>query len=277
VPNRDLGLQLYGDFRQGEIGYQLAVLNGVPDGGSGDADVNDAVDVVGRVFAHPFRNTPVLPLRDLGLGVAATYGEEQGSAASPQLPQLRTSSRNSYFRYSADNPATPAGTTIASGTHWRVSPQGYYYYGPFGSMFEYAMSSQEVARGLSPAITTGTVENDAWQLRASYLLTGEAANYRQVVPNEPFNFGNGGWGAWEVAFRFATLDVDEQAFRPDKGFADITRSASRIDSYTAALNWYVNRNIFWALNFEHSEFGGGSKTGDRDPESVFLTRVQFVF
>ena len=273
VPNRDIGVQLYGDFRQGEIGYQLAVLNGVPDSGSGDLDVNDAVDVAARVFAHPFKNTTIKPLADLGFGIAGTYGEQQGSATSPQLPQFRTSSRNTYFRYSSDGLAT--GTTVADGTHWRVSPQGYWYWGPFGSLFEYGISSQELRKDT----VDGKTQNDAWQVRASYLLTGEKANYRQIVPEKNFDFGGGGWGAWELAVRYASLDIDNDTF--DKGFADPLRSVTKIDSVTAGLNWYLNKNVEWALNYEHSWFDGGFRDGttvlDRDPEDVFLTRLQFVF
>jgi phosphate-selective porin OprO/OprP len=275
VPNRDLGLQLYGDFRQGEIGYQLAVLNGVPDGGSTDVDVNDAVDIAARVFAHPFKNTSIVPLQGLGLGLAGTWGEEQGSITSPQLPQFRTSSRNSYFRYAADTPATGPGTTIADGTHWRVSPQGYYYYGPFGSLFEYGFSAQDLRKG----DVTGTTENDAWQVRASYVITGEDNTYKGISPENPFNFGDGGWGAWEVAFRYAQLNVDGETFT--KGFASRNNSASQIDSITAGVNWWLNKNILWQLNYEHSEFQDGQQTDgvgrDRDDENVFLTRMQFVF
>jgi len=272
VPNRDLGVQLYGDVQQGLFGYQVAVLNGVVDGGSTDADVNDAVDVAARLFAQPFINTTIVPLRGLGVGVAGTYGEEQGTASSAQLPQFRTSSRNTYFRYSADDPSTAAGTTIADGPHWRVSPQAYYYFGPFGSMFEYGYSAQDVKKDT----VSGTTDNSAWQVRASYLVTGEAANYKQIVPNNNFGFGTGGWGAWELALRYASLDVDNDAF--SKGFADPTKSVTEMDSLTAAVNWYLNKNVMWALNFEHSTFQGGVKGGgDRDDENVFLTRVQFVF
>lgn len=271
VPNRDLGVQVYGDVHQGEFGYQFAVLNGVVDGGSTDGDVNDAVDVALRLFGQPLRNTAIEPLRDLGIGVAGTYGKQQGSPSSPQLPQFRTSSRNSYFRYTSDSPATATGTTVADGTHWRVSPQGYWYYGPFASLFEYAVSSQELLKGTTGATTTNT----AWQARASWVLTGENATYKGVVPNRNFGFGSGGWGAWELAFRYANLDIDNETFA--KGFADSTKAVSEIDSWTAALNWYLNRNVFWALDFEHSAFSEGARTGDRDPENVFLTRMQFVF
>jgi phosphate-selective porin OprO/OprP len=264
-------VQIYGDVHQGEFGYQLAVLNGVPDGGSGDADVNDGVDVAARLFGQPFVNTTIVPLRGLGVGVAGTWGREQGSISSPQLPTFKTSSRNTYFRYAADTPSTAAGTAIANGDHWRVSPQAYYYWGPFGSLFEYGISDQEISKNA----VTADLQNTAWQVRASWLLTGEAASYKQVVPERNFDFGGGGWGAWELALRYANLDVDDDTFR--LGFADATKSVSEIDSITAGVNWYLNRNVEWQLNYEHSSFDKGSKTGDRDPENVFLTRVQLVF
>ena len=272
VPNRDLGLQLSGDVHQGEFGYQFAVLNGVVDGGSTDADVNDSVDLALRLFGQPFINTAIEPLRGLGVGVAGTWGKEQGTASSPQLPQFRTSNRSSYFKYSADTPATLNGTTIADGNHWRVSPQAYYYYGPFGSMFEYGISNQELAKGDVDA----TTENHAWQIRGSWLLTGEKANYKQIVPNNNFNFGGGGWGAWELALRYGNLDVDNDTF--SKGFADPAKSASEVDSITTAINWYLNKNVFWTVNYEHNIFDGGAAGGaDRDDEDSFLTRVQFLF
>src|SRR5688572_19653552 len=38
VPNRDVGIQIHGDFRGGVLNYMLGVFNGVPDGESGDLD-----------------------------------------------------------------------------------------------------------------------------------------------------------------------------------------------------------------------------------------------
>ena len=271
MPNRDVGVQLSGDLRQGELAYQLAVLNGAPDAGSADTDVNDAVDLALRVFAQPFRNTTVERLRGFGLGAAGTWGHEQGTPSSPQLPQFRTSSRVTYFRYFTDTPATTAGTTVADGVHWRVSPQAYWYSGPFGSLFDYGVSSQEISRGSVKASTTNT----AWQWGGSWVLTGEAASYAGVAPSHNFDFGRGGWGAWQVALRYASLEVDGETF--SKGFADSSKQVSGIDSVTVGLNWYLNKSILWAFDYEHSSFERGAKASNRDPENVFLTRAQLAF
>ncbi len=34
----------------------------------------------------------------------------------------------------------------ATGVHWRLSPQTYYYYGPFGLLGEYVISDQHVSQ-----------------------------------------------------------------------------------------------------------------------------------
>src|SRR5688572_20508494 len=61
APNRDVGLQIQGDF-DGAPGsslfsYAVGAFNGVADGGSGDIETaDDEKDVAARIFAHPFKN-----------------------------------------------------------------------------------------------------------------------------------------------------------------------------------------------------------------------------
>ncbi len=54
VPNRDVGVQVFGEIPGGIVSYAAAVLNGVADGGSGDVDTNDGKDLVGRIVIRPF-------------------------------------------------------------------------------------------------------------------------------------------------------------------------------------------------------------------------------
>jgi phosphate-selective porin OprO/OprP len=272
MPNRDVGVQLSGQFGDRTLAYALAVLNGVPDGSSGDTDVNDAVDVAARVFAKPFVTNMYSPLRGAGFGLAGTWGREQGSASNSQLPTFRTPGRSTFFQYVSNNPATLAGTAVADGDHWRVSPQATWYEGQLGLMAEYVRSSEQVALGA----TRAWVNNDAWQVRASWVLTGEKASYDGVVPDAPFDFGGGGWGAWELSLRWASLDVDADAFA--NGFADPTRSARQADSLGAAIRWYLNANVEAWLDYEHTTFRGGAPSGgNRHDEDVITTRLQLAF
>ncbi|HXC51595.1 MAG TPA: porin [Candidatus Limnocylindrales bacterium] len=269
VPGRDIGVELFGDPTGGRLSYTIAVLNGVPDGGNGDGDVNDAVDIAARLFATPYAPSPYSPLRGAGFGIAGTWGREQGSTSSPQLPSYKTSGRTTFFSYEDDG--TKAGTTIADGDRWRISPQASWYEGPFGLLTEYVRSSQRLSRDGDKA----TVDNQAWQIRTSWILTGERASPERVDPAYPFDFGGGHWGAWQLALRWSSLDVDAAAFR--SGFADPSKSARHADAIAAAINWYLNHNVSVYLDYEHTMFGGGDGSGDRVDEDLFLTRMQLEF
>jgi len=107
------------------------------------------------------------------------------------------------------------------------------------------------------------------------VLTGEKATPEYLVPDRPFDFGGGHWGAWQLALRWSSLDVDGTAFR--FGFADSTSSARHADAIAAAINWYLNRSVSVYLDYEHTMFGGGDGSGDRVDEDLFLTRMQLEF
>ena len=140
VPNRDVGVMLFGDLAASTVSYAVGVFNGVPDGGSGDIDDSPGKDVVSRVFVSPFRNRRDSVLQQLGVGLAASVGERQGTTAAPGLPTFRTTSQQTFARFRTDG----VNTAIADGRHWRVSPQGQFYLASFGVIGEYVLSSQEV-------------------------------------------------------------------------------------------------------------------------------------
>jgi phosphate-selective porin OprO and OprP len=102
VPNRDIGVQLQGVLAGGAVEYAVGVFNGVSDGGSADGDDADSKDVNARVFGRPFGGLGVAPLDGLSLGVAATYGRQEGTPTAPGLAQLRTGGREIFFRHRAD-------------------------------------------------------------------------------------------------------------------------------------------------------------------------------
>lgn len=268
VPNRDVGVQIHGDILDGAASYALGAFNGVADGGSGDLDNTDSKEFAGRLFAQPFKNTSIEFFQGLGIGLAGTYGDQRGSTSATALPTLRSQGQASFFSYRSDG--TAAGTTIANGIHSRFAPQGYYYYGPFGLFGEYVKSYQRVQRGRSAA----TLENDAWQIAVSYVLTGENASYRSVSPAQSFDLTKGTWGALEVAARYGALTVDKEAFPV---FADPTRAARVAESWGLGLNWYLHRNVKFQLNYEQTDFTGGGPQGERPKERAILSRFQVAF
>jgi phosphate-selective porin OprO/OprP len=282
VPSRDLGVQLWGEPWSGALSYALGIFNGAQDGQNNDGELNDDKDFAGRIFAHPLRHTRWSAFENLGVGIAGTFGHQKGSASGPDLPNYRSAGQATIFRYRTGAPATAADTAVAAGNRWRISPQTYFYYGPFGLLGEYVVSSSEVTINNEHE----TLDHSAWQIATSYVLTGEPGSYKGVVPFKPFNpfFGKWGWGAWEVAFRVGQLFIDEDAF--DKGFADKKRSVEGADEFQVGLNWYLNRNIKVVLDYANTSFdGGASKPGatagttvvdDRETEHVIFTRLQFI-
>jgi phosphate-selective porin OprO/OprP len=268
VPNRDLGVQLWGDISGGVISYAFGLFNGVPDGGSTDLDVNDHKDFAGRLFFQPFLKTDVTPLKGLGIGVGASYGQELGVVAATALPTYKTPGQQTFFRYLSDG--TAANTVIANGATARVVPQLSYLYGPFSLQGEYAISRQKVTR----AATSATLTNKAWQATTSFVLTGENASFKGVKPRHPFSIKDHGWGALEVAARYHELDVDNNAFPT---FASATASASDARAFGGGVNWYLNDNLRATADFDHTSFKGGAITGNRVSENLLLGRLQLAF
>lgn len=118
---------------------------------------------------------------------------------------------------------------------------------------------------------------DAWQLTASYVLTGEDAGYRGVAkPAKPFATGEASaWGAFEMVLRASELDVDDAAFA---GFADAATQASNAFTWGAGVNWYPTANARLSLNYLLTEFEGGAAAGaDRADEKAVLARLQVAY
>ena len=84
---------------------------------------------------------------------------------------------------------------VADGEHWRLSPQGYYFYGPFGFLGEYVISDQRVSRAGAGPFASRRLANTAWQIAVCWVLTGEDAAYAGgVMPRRPFNPAQGRLG-----------------------------------------------------------------------------------
>ena len=282
VPNRDLGVELGGDILGGTFGYAIGEFDGVTDGNSTDAnsnpdaDSNDGKkDTEGRLFTQPFVNSGIYALRGLGFGVAGTYVQTVGSATNTLLPSYKTTGQNSFFSYRTGTTAT-----FADGRRERWSPQAYYYVGSFGALAEYVRSDQEVARQLSTTKQrTGQIDNSAYQISLSYFLTGEAATYNSITPLTSFHGSGGGWGAWQVVARFSELKIDNAAFSDGaNSFADPTASPRNARATGVGINWWLNANVKWVLDYEWTQFeGGAANNGNRPDERALTTRFALTF
>jgi phosphate-selective porin OprO and OprP len=133
--------------------------------------------------------------------------------------------------------------------------------GPFSLQGEYVRAL--VARDGADA------ELDGAYALASWILTGEARQYVKeegifgaVEPDRPVG-SPGGIGAWEVAARYSTVDLDDG---PVQG--------GRERNYTLGLNWYPTANLRVLGNYVRAETRGSVPDEDID---IFQIRFQIAF
>ena len=258
APNRDVGVQVLGDLGGGIVSYAVALSNGAPDSSSVDVDTNDGKDAAGRIVVRPFNRTPAVPLGGLGFALSGSTGMQRGASS---LPSYRTAVvQPTFFAY--------AGAT-ADGRRNRYSPYAFYYLKAFGAFAEYTHTELPVRKDT----TREVVAHRAWQAVASVVLTGESGTEAGVRPRNDFDFGNGHWGAFQVAVRYTELSVDRAAI--DLGLA-AAGSSRRASAWTAGLNWYLTPNFKYVVNFDRVVFDGETNT-PRGPENVVAFRTQLSF
>ena len=222
VPNRDLGVQLSGDFAGGAFSYQVGYFNGVTDGQSSDnlatpdVESDTGGDYAARVFFQPFINSDNFSLRGLGFGVGSTWQDLDGAATNPYLPSYRSQGQLSVFSYRANTATgvTPNNATFANGERLRLAPQLYYYRGSFGFLGEYTQVKQDVSRTVGGVTTlSDTLTNSAWQGQFSWFITGEEESLPRLHAGQHLPAGQVGHAAPGNSSRdIQELDVDDDAF-----------------------------------------------------------------
>ena len=287
VPLRNLGVQLSGEFGDDLVRWAAGIYD--QDGNNrlpANTPLSNDLEFGGRLFYQPFNSDPANWLHGLGVGVGGTYSEvTSNSAALPATlggtqPGYLTTGQQQFFAY---NPLL--GPVVANGPHSRISPEAYYYVGPFGVQAEYIFDQQEVLNDFT--LRSARLNDVAWHVTAQWMLTGEPASFNAITPAHPFDLRAGQWGAWQLVARYSELDIDKNTFQ---GFSDPTTSAQSAASWSVGLNWWLNANVRWMLSVSHTTFVGGGGVNDLIPstttppatvthqeESVLFTRIQIAF
>ncbi|MDD2769960.1 MAG: porin [Methylococcus sp.] len=310
APNRDIGAMLHGEFDgPGEtdstrssnlyqfpefLAYQVGVFDGTVNNGNIDSPTDDGKQVEARVFAHPFKGSGYDAAEGLGIGIGGSWGHPNDSAT----PTYATTGQQTMFKY--------VSAARIDGTQYRIYPQAYWYWGPFGLIGEYAVSQANVAN-------QATVNNDAgphtvnkysvnetdyaWNVTASYVLSGEDNTYRGIQPRHAFNPFEGQWGAWQAAARWTEISFDNNIFQnvakagsttPTYAFADPRQAVQNATNWSIGVNWWLNQNVKIMADYNQTFFQGGggvynskgaltNEVVDRATEKVFNTRVQVSF
>lgn len=133
----------------------------------------------------------------------------------------------------------------------------------FSIQGEYALVKVNRPSGISG------VNFNGGYVMVSYFLTGEHRKYTRgaftrVSPRKNFLEGRG-LGAWEMALRFSTIDLN------DGGIA-----GGQEDDITAGLNWYLNPHTRVMFNYVHADITG-APTVDLGNLDIYQFRFQVNF
>ena len=311
APNRDVGIQIHGGFGmpgyKGEkvvgpidsknaFNYQIGFSDGSGDSGNNTtqgtsstggstATITNNKEFDARAFAQPFQHSGYSWLEGFGVGLSGSFGDPNHQGINTQRTALGQSQFVDYTK--GINGSTALITS--NGATARLSPQGYWYAGPFGLLGEYITSSQHLnVANIATAGSNNNINqnNKAYQIQASYVLTGEDNSFSGIKPLRNFDPLKGAWGAFQIAARWSELSIDNQTF---SRVLDPTQSASKASAWTVGGNWFLNKNAIIRADLEDVMFlgGAGYSTGsgattkyfisNRPSELVFSTRFQLAF
>jgi phosphate-selective porin OprO/OprP len=271
APSRDIGMMAYGELGRGDLYWYLSLSNG--QGKNVASDQNSGKDLAARVVGAPLRFTKRPLFKDLYLGGAVTWGN-QNSLASDwwRDGKLVTPARHTWFQVD--------GGVRQNGVRLRYGAELFWSVGPVAFM-------GELVRVQFDGLQLGALNKDLaiWggYGQVSWMLTGEHVGYKggkpsAVRPRRAFGWGPGaGWGAWQLAARYDYCSADP-GWR-DYGFVDATRYSSAGRGLTLGVNWYINDMVRAMLDFFDYEFDQQILVNDvpQDSEQGFLARVQVVF
>ena len=222
LPSRSLGAVVNGTVLNQRLAWAGGVFNDWLDSGESFDDSDDVL--VGRVIGTPFLSPDESNLLHLGFGVRHTDAK--------QGVQYRTEPEVDQAPLFADTGLVMADDALTYNVEatWRK--------GPFWLAYEYIRSDVESGE-------FGDLRFDGQHITASWALTGEMRPYRKrsgtlgALPVAK-SVHQGGWGSWEAALRYSTLDLTDGPI--DGGDLDI---------YTLGLNWWLTSYALFNLNYRH--------------------------
>lgn len=260
APGRNIGVKAQNTALDGRLTW---ALGGYWNSGSYSsfAGAKDALsnaigfDVTGRITWLPTYEDDGRHLIHLGLSLS-----RQSFTAPIQVRAApETALVSSYF--SDTGLFSPDAATLVALEYARVM-------GPWSIQGE-LMSGNYRARSLgNPRLSGGYVF-------VSHVLTGEHRLYDRsdgifdgVIPAHDFSLAHGTWGAFELALRMATLDLDSQGL-----------AGGRQRDLTAGLNWYLNPSTRLMFNYVHVFVTGRSNPPavDGGRADIWQARLQLEF
>ncbi len=255
APSRSPGLMASGVIDKGVFEYQIGAFNGK---GLLANNNNSSPEGAVRVRFAPWKNTNSF------LGKGLFFGGAFADGRSLAGTSFRGQTESRSFTYFSPD-------TI-NGEYTRANGELTWLLGPAAIRAEYDQTNQHRdnlgagGRNLPGVVAKG------YAAQFTYLLTGEEKSDAGAVTPKRNLFGDGngnaGFGAWELKFRYANLQL-----------ADGTIKSNRADTFYFGPNWYLNRFVKYVLDLGFERYKDpvrSPKPGDRN-FFVVLSRIQVAF
>jgi phosphate-selective porin OprO and OprP len=133
----------------------------------------------------------------------------------------------------------------------------------------------------NPAVGVTSPNFSGWYVEGSWVITGEfrkynpaTASYTRPSPAYPFDPLNGNWGAWELAGRYSSTDLNYDVTS--------TVAADRVfggaqDIWSAGLNFYPNDTLKFMFDYQNVKLHDIGALNNNGGYSTVEVRAQVTF
>eukprot|EP01126_Amoeba_proteus_P008824 TRINITY_DN13344_c0_g2_i2.p1 TRINITY_DN13344_c0_g2~~TRINITY_DN13344_c0_g2_i2.p1 ORF type:complete len:425 (-),score=-6.33 TRINITY_DN13344_c0_g2_i2:72-1346(-) len=214
--------------------------------------------IASRVTYNPFINLEEHKI--FQIGGSASY-EDNSNAGITYSTQPEARARDTGYALTTDK----ASNLVANAKKYISAKHNETYVaevsGQNGSFT--AEAEYQIAKVKRSTNAGANLKFTGWHVQAAYVLTGEARTYKQnngtftqVIPQAES-------GAWEVAARYSTVNLNSKDIRGGVG-----------KNATLGLNYYANKNVRVAANYINSKT---TKDAGNRKLNIFGMRLQLVF
>lgn len=224
VPSRNNGITLFGKTSDAKLSWSAGVFRST--NGYGDGVADGKYNYTARLVA--------LPLYSDGGSQVVHFGAAT-SYRRPTTDSLRYKSRPEAHlapNFVDTDPFAADRARLFGG-------EAAWVQGSFSMQGEYVAVRTR-------SLDAGNYSFNSYYAQTSFLLTGEHRPYKKgagvfsgVKPNSPF--GDGGFGALEIAARFSSIDLTDSAL-----------PGGELSNMAVGLNWYANAHTRVMANYIRS-------------------------
>lgn len=278
TPSRDVGFMIHGSLFNDFLNYGIGIFNG--DGRDASRrDQKDDKEITGRLVARPFNFFGPSFFKGLQIGGSFSYARLDTSDLNLAI---RTPARTRFFTV---NSRAKYHIIQDIDNKERLGFEMAYNYGPLIVMGEYI--TNDFSEVLLASEESFDFDLKGWYVSLLFMLTGEEPTMKggvlqKIKPRKCFNIDERRWGAWGIGLRYEQFVAGRNVY--DKLVYE-GNSVRRANSFTVALNWYLNSMVRFSLNYSRTRFAqslflGTSPEGYsyyEDTEHAWITRFQLEF